>query len=108
MGPLSAAIEVMGDKVNARNTTAAAGVPVAPGTTEPVTDAAAAVAAADRLGYPLIVKASVGGGIGMAVGEDEAGLRAAFETACTRAERSFGSPAILLERYIPHARHVEV
>jgi len=56
-----------------------------------------------------MVKASAGGGgIGMGVAEDEAGLRGAFETARSRAERFFGSPEILLERYVPHARHVEV
>jgi acetyl-CoA carboxylase biotin carboxylase subunit len=68
-----------------------------------------AVAAAASLGYPLMVKAAAGGGgIGMAVADDEAGLRAAFETARSRAERFFGSPAVLLERYIRNARHVEV
>ena len=67
------------------------------------------MAEAAALGYPLMVKASAGGGgIGMAVAEDEEGLRAAFETARSRAERFFGDPAILLERYLPHARHVEV
>src|SRR6202012_4377087 len=51
---------------------------------------------------------AAGGGIGMGVASDEASLRAAFETARTRAERFFGSPAILLERFVTHARHVEV
>jgi acetyl-CoA carboxylase biotin carboxylase subunit len=109
IGPSPDAIERMGDKVNARNTMAAAGVPVAAGTTEPLHDVEAAVAAAREIGFPLMVKAVAGGGgIGMAVADDEAGLRAAFETARTRAQRFFGSPSILIERYIPHARHVEV
>jgi acetyl-CoA carboxylase biotin carboxylase subunit len=109
IGPPPAAIDAMGDKVAARNTMAAAGVPVAPGTTEPVFDVADAVAAAAGIGYPLMVKASAGGGgIGMAAVDDDDGLRKAFESARRVAERSFGSPAILLERYIPRARHVEV
>jgi acetyl-CoA carboxylase, biotin carboxylase subunit len=109
VGPPPDVIEQMGDKINARNLMAKAGVPVAPGTPEPVPDAAAALAAAAQIGYPVMVKAAAGGGgIGMSVAEDPAALGAAFETARTRAERFFGNPAILLERYIPRARHVEV
>jgi len=109
VGPPPAAIEQMGDKINARNLMAQAGVPVAAGTAEPVTAADAAVAEAARIGYPVMVKAAAGGGgIGMSTVSDPAGLRAAFETARTRAERFFGDPAILLERYIERARHVEV
>jgi acetyl-CoA carboxylase biotin carboxylase subunit len=74
-----------------------------------VTDVATAVLAAERVGYPVMVKAAAGGGgIGMGAAADEAGLRAAFETARSRAERFFGSPEILLERYVERARHVEV
>ena len=109
VGPSPESIRLMGDKINARNLMAAAGVPVAPGTAEPQSNVESAVAAARVIGYPVMVKASAGGGgIGMGVATDEAGLRSAFDTARTRAERFFGSPAILLERYIPHARHVEV
>jgi len=109
IGPPPGAIEQMGDKINARNLMAAAGVPVAAGTTEPVTDPEDAVAQAARIGYPVMVKAAAGGGgIGMSAAAGEAALRQAFETARTRAERFFGSPAILLERYIERARHVEV
>jgi len=109
VGPPPEAIEQMGDKINARNLMAQAGVPVAAGTTKPVTSADAAVAAAARIGYPVMVKAAAGGGgIGMSAVSDPAGLRAAFETARTRAERFFGDPAILLERYVERARHVEV
>jgi acetyl-CoA carboxylase biotin carboxylase subunit len=109
VGPPPEAIEQMGDKINARNLMARAGVPVAAGTTDPVTSADAAVAEAARIGYPVMVKAAAGGGgIGMSAVSDPAGLRAAFETAQTRATRFFGDPAILLERYIERARHVEV
>src|SRR6266487_4569472 len=72
-------------------------------------DFARRVIEAERVGYPVMVKAAGGGGgIGMGAATDEAGLRAAFETARSRAERFFGSPAILLERYVERARHVEV
>ena len=109
IGPPADAIVAMGDKINARNLMEAAGVPVAPGTAEPLADVELAVAAAERIGYPVMVKAAAGGGgIGMGVAEDEAQLRKAFETARTRAERFFGDPAILLERYLPNSRHVEI
>jgi len=109
VGPAPDAIDAMGDKVKARNRMSAAGVPVAPGTTDPVDTADAAVSAAAEIGYPVMVKAAAGGGgIGMSVARDDDELRAAFETARTRAERFFANAAILLERYIENARHVEV
>jgi acetyl-CoA carboxylase biotin carboxylase subunit len=109
IGPSPDAIDAMGDKINARNLMSAAGVPVAAGTADPVSDADAAVAAAVGIGYPVMVKASAGGGgIGMGIAHDEEQLRAAFDTARTRAERFFGSPSILLERFMAKARHVEV
>ena len=109
VGPSPAAIEQMGDKIQARNLMERAGVPVSPGTREPVADVATAVLAAERVGYPVMVKAAAGGGgIGMGAAADEAALRQAFETARSRAERFFGSPAILLERFVERARHVEV
>ncbi|GAA3442034.1 acetyl-CoA carboxylase biotin carboxylase subunit [Planomonospora venezuelensis] len=117
VGPSPEAIERMGDKINARNLMEEAGVPVAAGTREPVTDLEKAVAAAAEIGYPVMVKtAGGGGGIGMGVAHDEAGLVKAFETAARAAARFGGGgdaagregPAILLERYIGRARHVEV
>jgi acetyl-CoA carboxylase, biotin carboxylase subunit len=109
IGPSPSVIEQMGDKINARNLMERAGVPVAAGTREPVTDVGAAVSAATRIGYPVMIKAAAGGGgIGMSVAASEADLRSGFETARTRAERFFGSAAILLESFIEQARHVEV
>src|SRR6266852_1890973 len=109
VGPDPDAIEQMGDKIRARNLMERAGVPVSPGSREPITDVAAAVAEADRIGYPVMVKAAAGGGgIGMGVAASQSGLAAAFETARSRAERFFGSPEILIERYVERARHVEV
>src|SRR5207302_94814 len=75
----------------------------------PVDSVAAALDAAREIGYPVMVKAAAGGGgIGMSVARDNDELAKAFETARTRAERFFANPAILLERYIEGARHVEV
>jgi len=109
VGPAPESIRLMGDKINARAVAANAGVPVAAGTALPITEAEDAALAASDLGFPLMVKAATGGGgIGMGVARDAAELRAAFETARTRAERFFCSPAILLERYIEQARHIEV
>jgi acetyl-CoA carboxylase biotin carboxylase subunit len=109
IGPPPSAIEQMGDKINARNLMEQAGVPVADGSREPVTDVNAALAEAGRIGYPVMVKAAAGGGgIGMSTAADATGLRSSFERARSRAERFFGSPAILLERYVTRARHVEV
>jgi acetyl-CoA carboxylase biotin carboxylase subunit len=109
VGPSPESMDQMGDKINARNLMEAAGVPVAAGTREPVADLDAALAAAASIGYPVMVKASAGGGgIGMSAAADPEQLTAGFETARTRAERFFGNPAILLERYVERARHVEV
>ncbi|MFD0683028.1 acetyl-CoA carboxylase biotin carboxylase subunit [Actinomadura fibrosa] len=109
VGPPPLAIARMADKINARNLVKEAGVPVAPGTWEPVPDADTAVEEAERIGYPVIVKpAAGGGGLLLAVARDEAELRAAFEAARSRAAHLFGSADILLERYVEGARHVEV
>ncbi|QDY05780.1 biotin carboxylase [Micromonospora sp. HM134] len=109
VGPGADAITAMGDKINARNLMAAAGVPVAPGTTEPATDLDAAVAAATEIGYPVMVKAAAGGGgMGMAVAADETALRTEYDKVRAFAERMFGDGSVLIERYFPRVRHVEV
>ncbi|MEO3810897.1 biotin carboxylase N-terminal domain-containing protein [Sphaerisporangium sp. B11E5] len=109
IGPSPDAMERMGDKINARNLMERAGVPVAAGTREPVTDVDRALVAAAEIGYPVMVKAAAGGGgIGMGVAHDEDGLRRAFDSAARAAARFGGTPSVLLERYIARARHVEV
>lgn len=109
IGPHPDTIEEMGDKINARNRVQAAGVPVSPGTSEPISEVEIAVEAARDIGYPIMIKAAAGGGgIGMSIATDEPDLRELFETTRTRAERSFGDSAILLEKYVRNARHVEV
>ncbi|MEU4643187.1 biotin carboxylase N-terminal domain-containing protein [Micromonospora sp. NPDC023814] len=109
VGPGADAITAMGDKINARNLMAAAGVPVAPGTTDPAADLDAAVAAAAEIGYPVMVKAAAGGGgMGMGVAKDEAALRTEYDKVRSFAERMFGDGSVLIERYFPRVRHVEV
>jgi len=109
VGPGPEAIAAMGDKINARNLMAAAGVPVAPGTTDPAASVDAAIAAASGIGYPVMVKAAAGGGgMGMGVAADEAALRTEYDKVRAFAERMFGDGSVLIERYFPRVRHVEV
>ena len=109
VGPSWRVIQQMGDKIEARRLMAAAGVPVVPGSDGPVDSVDAAREIAARAGYPVMLKASAGGGgIGMVKVADEAGLPAAFASAQRRAQAAFGSGDLFLERYVERARHVEV
>jgi acetyl-CoA carboxylase biotin carboxylase subunit len=109
VGPSADAITAMGDKINARNLMSAAGVPVAPGTTDPAATVEAALEASTAIGFPVMVKAAAGGGgMGMAVANDEAGLRTEYDKVRAFAERMFGDGSVLIERYFPRVRHVEV
>src|SRR3954454_1483179 len=96
VGPGADAISAMGDKINARNLMAEAGVPVAPGTHDPADTEDAAAGAAAAIGYPVMVKAaSGGGGMGMAVAADERGLRTEYGKVRAFAERMFGDGSVL-------------
>jgi acetyl-CoA carboxylase biotin carboxylase subunit len=109
VGPSSAVIQQMGDKVGARRLMAAAGVPVVPGSQGVVETLDAAREVADRVGYPVILKAAAGGGgIGMARVMDAAALPAAFAAAQRRSQSAFGSAALFVERFLLSPRHVEV
>jgi acetyl-CoA carboxylase, biotin carboxylase subunit len=109
VGPSAEAISAMGDKVAARNTVAAAGVPVAPGSTGAVATEAAAVAAAEKIGFPVMLKAAAGGGgMGMAVAADAATVRTEYDRVSAFAHRLFGDSRLFVERYFPRVRHVEV
>jgi acetyl-CoA carboxylase, biotin carboxylase subunit len=109
VGPGADAITAMGDKINARNLMAAAGVPVASGTHDPAATVDVALDAAAAIGYPVMVKAAAGGGgMGMAVARDEAGLRTEYDKVRAFAERMFGDGSVLIERYFPRVRHIEV
>jgi len=109
IGPRSEVMDLMGDKAQARAFAEAAGVPVVPGSPGPVADEDAAVEAAAKLGYPVLVKAAAGGGgIGMKVAENDKKLRKAVASCQRRAQSSFGDDTIYIERYIQNPRHIEV
>jgi acetyl/propionyl-CoA carboxylase alpha subunit len=108
IGPTAPSMRAMGDKVEARSRMIAAGVPVVPGTAA-LADDAAAIREAERIGYPVMVKAAAGGGgIGMRVALKAEDLPAAFEACRRAAQSSFGSPDVYLERYLQHPRHIEM
>src|SRR5438445_1141572 len=110
IGPPASAIEAMGSKTRARELMAKAGVPIVPGTTEPVAtleDAQKVIE--ETIGYPVAVKAAGGGGgKGFRVALEESKLKDAFEGAAREGEKFFGDATVYLERYLPDPRHVEV
>ena len=109
VGPDPGTIAAMGDKTEARRRMAAAGVPIVPGLTEPLEDARAAAQEAEGLGYPLLIKASAGGGgKGMRVVRESAELERAFEAASREASAAFGDGSVYLERYLGRPRHIEI
>ena len=109
IGPPPAAIELMGHKTAARTAMAAAGVPIIPGTTEPVGSAEEVVRLGAEIGYPLIIKAAAGGGgKGMKLVYDAAEAERAFESARREGEKYFADASVYVERYLDDPRHVEV
>jgi acetyl-CoA/propionyl-CoA/long-chain acyl-CoA carboxylase, biotin carboxylase, biotin carboxyl carrier protein len=109
IGPPPAAIEAMGWKTEARERMAAAGVPIIPGTTEPVASAAEVIRLGGELGWPLAIKASAGGGgKGFKVVREGEDVERAFESAQREGEAYFSDPAVYVERYLEDPRHVEV
>lgn len=109
IGPSGSVMDMMGDKINARAQMIKAGVPVIPGSDGEVHSAEEALKVADRIGYPVMLKASAGGGgKGIRKVERAEGLVPAFESASTEAKAAFGNGAMYLERVIYPARHIEV
>jgi acetyl-CoA carboxylase, biotin carboxylase subunit len=109
VGPPATAIRAMGDKTEARRRMQAAGVPVVPGADAPIDDLEAALAAAEGLGYPVMVKAAAGGGgKGMRLVREPGALSAALETARSEARKAFGDASVYLEKYIERPRHIEI
>jgi acetyl-CoA/propionyl-CoA/long-chain acyl-CoA carboxylase, biotin carboxylase, biotin carboxyl carrier protein len=109
IGPPPKAIEAMGSKTEARQIMDKAGVPIVPGATEPVKDAAAAKKQAKEIGYPIACKAAGGGGgKGFRVAQSEDEIEEAFEGAAREGEKFFSDPTVYLERYLEDPRHVEV
>ena len=109
IGPRPELLEMMGDKTAARALATKLGVPVLPGTDEPVTERGEALRIAKKIGFPLIIKAAFGGGgRGMRVVRKENELAPLLDEARNEAGRAFGNPAVFLEKYIPRAKHIEV
>jgi len=108
VGPTPEQLRAMGNKIAARHEAEMAGVPMLPGS-ERVDDVVDAVRLAAHIGYPIMLKAAAGGGgRGMKIAEDESALKGAFAAASAEARAAFGDPTLYIERYLPHARHVEV
>ncbi len=109
IGPSPDAIEAMGDKIRAKLTVRAAGVPVVPGRTEPGMSDDALVEAAAEIGFPVLLKPSAGGGgKGMRLVHEDAALRDAIESARREARGSFGDDTLLIERFVTNPRHIEI
>jgi acetyl-CoA carboxylase biotin carboxylase subunit len=109
IGPPPAAIRAMGDKVAARRTAKRLGVPVVPGTESPVTDDAEAARVAAEVGYPLMIKAAMGGGgKGMRLVRAAGELAGALRAARSEAGGAFGDTSVYIERYVQEPRHVEI
>jgi acetyl-CoA carboxylase, biotin carboxylase subunit len=108
IGPRPEVIRLMGDKAKARQTAQAAGVPVLPGSREPLEDLEQAARLAAEVGYPVILKAAAGGGgRGMRIVHAERDLAGQFSTAREEAEKAFGDGAVYLEKYLLEPRHIE-
>jgi len=108
IGPPAEVLKRMGNKVEARKAAAEAGVPVIPGSLNPAKSLEEAMEIAERVGYPVLVKAVYGGGgKGMRLVKDGDEMRQVLETAALEAESSFGSREIYVEKFLPRARHIE-
>jgi len=109
IGPTAEQIRTMGDKITAKTTMAALGVPLVPGSAGEVPDLAAAIEVAETIRYPVLIKAAAGGGgRGMKVAHTAEGLEEAFSLARAEAQAAFGNNAVYIEKYLDRPRHVEL
>ncbi|MDJ0827500.1 MAG: acetyl-CoA carboxylase biotin carboxylase subunit [Rhodobacter sp.] len=109
IGPTAEHIRIMGDKITAKDTMKGLGVPCVPGSDGGVPDLAAAHAVAAEFGYPVLIKATAGGGgRGMKLARTEADLETAFRTARAEAKAAFGNDEVYLEKYLGNPRHIEI
>ena len=109
VGPSPEAIRVMGDKLSAKQAVEAFGVPLVPGTAYAIESVEKAIEEARRIGFPVMVKASAGGGgKGMRIVHDADGFVEAFTMAVSEAEKSFGNGAVFIEKYVQKPRHIEI
>jgi acetyl-CoA carboxylase biotin carboxylase subunit len=108
IGPSAKAIELMGSKLAAKATVAKYNVPLVPGTSEPISDVAAAKSISAKIGYPILIKASAGGGgKGMRIVEREQDFQEQMERAISEATSAFGDGSVFIEKYITKPRHIE-
>ncbi|TAE40123.1 MAG: acetyl-CoA carboxylase biotin carboxylase subunit [Runella slithyformis] len=109
VGPSAHSIEIMGDKLSAKRAAARYNIPMVPGTPDAVTDRAEAKVIASQIGYPILIKASAGGGgKGMRIVENEAEFDEQMERAVSEAISSFGDGAVFVEKYVASPRHIEI
>ncbi len=109
IGPSPESIEMMGDKTNARVAALKAGAPIVPGTTEQLSDEAGARRVAAEIGYPVMLKASAGGGgKGMRIVRSAEEIGAALQMASAEAQSAFGDPSVYIEKFIERPRHIEI
>jgi acetyl-CoA carboxylase biotin carboxylase subunit len=109
IGPPVEAIRSMGDKIESKRLAAAAGVPILPGSDGALSDVDDALSEADRIGYPILLKASAGGGgKGMRIARTPEQCQESFTQAASEAQASFGDGRIFLERYVDRPRHIEI
>ncbi|MEO1580193.1 MAG: biotin carboxylase N-terminal domain-containing protein, partial [Pseudomonadota bacterium] len=109
IGPSAEHIRMMGDKITAKETAKALGIPVVPGSDGGVPNIAAAKAIGEEFGYPVIVKATAGGGgRGMKLARSEAEMETAFSTARSEAKAAFGNEEVYIEKYLGRPRHIEI
>jgi len=109
VGPTAELLQLLGDKTAARRLAVSAGVPTLPGTEKPVSSAVEAQKIAAQIGFPVIVKAAMGGGgRGMRVVQDAGQLARRLEEAQSEAKSAFGDASVFLEKFLPRARHIEV
>ena len=109
IGPSAEAISAMGDKTEARRRMIEAGVPVVPGTSEPIADSVGAERIAEEIGFPVLLKAAAGGGgRGMRIVERPEEMASAFEAASREALTAFGDGSVYLEKYLDGPRHIEI
>ena len=108
IGPSADVISLLGDKIEARAAMENAGLPTAKGSSEPISDASVAIALAEEIGYPVIIKAAAGGGgIGMQVVEEASDFSSALKLCQSRAKSAFGDERVFVEKFIKGAQHVE-
>ncbi len=109
IGPSAQSIEVMGSKLMAKQTVSEYDIPLVPGTDEAVTDVEAALKSAEEIGFPILIKASAGGGgKGMRIVNEASEFKEQMERAVSEAESSFGDGSVFIEKYITTPRHIEI